>query len=234
MLLPAIQTARNTARNALCLNNQKQIYLAIDTYASENDDAVVPSSANSVGGYVAYLGMTGTLGPLKSYRGYNVTYATTLATYQPLICPTDVAPAVMGTGSDFIGRGAIAGISYRRFEWIYLQTSYDINWSVSRYKYGKTRRAWSSGPIRTANFYTARGTEDGDLMIDGNSYEIYYLDEVDVYGPSHSYYERNVNAFHHPGSKNNTLFWDGHADGQKPFWMSGKRIWHDLFYNIDP
>ncbi len=48
ILLPALRTARESARSALCLNNQRQIGIAITQYATENLEWV-PREAGGIG-----------------------------------------------------------------------------------------------------------------------------------------------------------------------------------------
>lgn len=48
LLLPALAKARESARAAMCLNNQRQIGMAITQYATENQEWV-PREAGGVG-----------------------------------------------------------------------------------------------------------------------------------------------------------------------------------------
>ena len=43
LLLPAVKSARESARTAICMSNQRQIYLGLHNYAQEQDEDVVPS-----------------------------------------------------------------------------------------------------------------------------------------------------------------------------------------------
>ena len=43
LLLPAIKSARENARTAICMSNQRQIYMGLHNYAQEQDEDVVPS-----------------------------------------------------------------------------------------------------------------------------------------------------------------------------------------------
>lgn len=51
MLLPALNNAKLRATNASCLNNQKQIGLALVLYADDNRDVIVQTSGNPAGGF---------------------------------------------------------------------------------------------------------------------------------------------------------------------------------------
>src|SRR5258708_1827868 len=46
LLLPALSMAKEKARSILCLNNQKQIGLALTMYSDDHDDRLVPAEYN--------------------------------------------------------------------------------------------------------------------------------------------------------------------------------------------
>ncbi len=62
MLLPALSKARDAARGTTCLNNLKQVSLAMLTYADENDDFLPPVFGPPVW-FVAWPGNSGALLP---------------------------------------------------------------------------------------------------------------------------------------------------------------------------
>ena len=47
MLLPALQSARNTAKQSNCLSNLKQLALQFTTYANDNQDWMIPASLHA-------------------------------------------------------------------------------------------------------------------------------------------------------------------------------------------
>ena len=54
MLLPALSKARKAARSSTCLSNLKQLGMAIQLYAGDNDDVIVNGKVKKVSGIWAY------------------------------------------------------------------------------------------------------------------------------------------------------------------------------------
>src|SRR5688572_16830675 len=50
MLIPALGRAKMKATGASCINNQKQLILAVILYAGDNDEAILPSRFYGPGG----------------------------------------------------------------------------------------------------------------------------------------------------------------------------------------
>ena len=55
MLLPALSSARAAAKSAGCMNNLKQINIALNMYADENDDYFPPSSMENGDSWMEYI-----------------------------------------------------------------------------------------------------------------------------------------------------------------------------------
>jgi len=55
MLLPALSKARERARQAVCMNNLKQIYVAMEMYADDKADFYPPPYLNEYGNYWSNL-----------------------------------------------------------------------------------------------------------------------------------------------------------------------------------
>ncbi len=58
MLLPALSSARAAAKSAACTANLKQINIAINMYADENDDYLPPSSMKNGESWMLYISST--------------------------------------------------------------------------------------------------------------------------------------------------------------------------------
>jgi prepilin-type N-terminal cleavage/methylation domain-containing protein/prepilin-type processing-associated H-X9-DG protein len=84
MLLPALNAAREKARRATCLNNLKQIGLALRLYSGDNTEAF-PSA-----------GVSGTT--LSSFALLTNNYQ---SSYKTWICPSDPGVSAGSTGSTF-------------------------------------------------------------------------------------------------------------------------------------
>lgn len=95
MLLPALNQAREKGRSSSCINNLKQLSLAWNMYANDNDDYVVPRS-----GSYYYDGALRKGEPWPSWlynNGYlpgkgDVDYQRDIPSRKFFICPSDKAP----------------------------------------------------------------------------------------------------------------------------------------------
>ncbi|MBE6404161.1 MAG: DUF1559 domain-containing protein [Lentisphaerae bacterium] len=89
MLLPALSSARERARQSTCLNNQRQISLANVMYANDNDDWIAPMYVNTDtsrtgirGSWAGFLSGYRDSGDIKDQGKYGVEY------YKHFECPS--------------------------------------------------------------------------------------------------------------------------------------------------
>ena len=55
LLLPAVKSARENARTAICMSNQRQVYMGLHAYATENEELVNPSYRNNARTWPYYM-----------------------------------------------------------------------------------------------------------------------------------------------------------------------------------
>ncbi|WP_165069694.1 DUF1559 domain-containing protein [Paludisphaera rhizosphaerae] len=125
LLLPAVQSAREAARRAQCVNNLKQIGLGLHNYESVNS-SFPPSavtSPNPSGTFIAWfpgplLSISGQMEQAQLYNAFNylvpyvtggpanlIAMNTTVITskVQAFICPSDPAASVWPAGTNYGG-----------------------------------------------------------------------------------------------------------------------------------
>jgi prepilin-type N-terminal cleavage/methylation domain-containing protein/prepilin-type processing-associated H-X9-DG protein len=115
MLLPALNKAREVAKEASCKNNYKQIGIGLALYADDNDGFICPKKNYSTTGY------TGTH-PLKSFPEMLRTYVPMSTTYLKgptywktpsiWICPAHAVPS--GAKEPYLSHGTwfTTGVNY--------------------------------------------------------------------------------------------------------------------------
>jgi prepilin-type N-terminal cleavage/methylation domain-containing protein/prepilin-type processing-associated H-X9-DG protein len=124
LLLPAVQVAREAARRAQCVNNLKQLGLAMHNYHDVNNALPLGRTLQSglyrpfsqqarILGYMEQSNVFNSLNfSLSSYDAANATGAAT--TVNSFVCPSDVAVQIP-TGQVLTGFGW-AGVNYRANE----------------------------------------------------------------------------------------------------------------------
>ena len=101
LLLPALQKAREKARQITCTNNMKQIYLATVLYGDDHDDLICPYEIGTTGGY----GITWPIilkpytkgGSSAEYDYVNSSGKEVKGHYQTFHCPTRLAQGEDGS-----------------------------------------------------------------------------------------------------------------------------------------
>ncbi|MCP3967811.1 MAG: DUF1559 domain-containing protein [Lentisphaerae bacterium] len=119
MLLPALNSAREKAKTIKCLNNQKQLGLAMSLYGNDYDGWVTPTSfpgtGNTLGGFWHRVLQT------QGYTGNRCTFRDVEHGKKGLfVCPTDPTP-----------HNYAAATSYGVSDYL----SYGLNYNVSGLQY---------------------------------------------------------------------------------------------------
>jgi type II secretory pathway pseudopilin PulG len=103
LLLPALSSAKEKARRAVCKSNMHQLYLVFDDYAGDNAD-VLPSAADNMGNYHSIR--------LSSQTFTNLVANNAGGSSSIFYCPNLVfnsGPGLIGTNDSY---GYIIGYSY--------------------------------------------------------------------------------------------------------------------------
>jgi prepilin-type processing-associated H-X9-DG protein/prepilin-type N-terminal cleavage/methylation domain-containing protein len=159
MLLPALQQAKQVAYRAVCANNQKQIYIAYNMYASDNDDAFTAIGSSGGGfangqstypyghwgqrlGKLGYLGgPTGRNGPvMHSYADW------AFDRWEIFKCPSETTE---GAKEMFTPVGDWTGAETTNYDNDFMNLSYAQNLSITYYPEGdymRTERKGFSSP----------------------------------------------------------------------------------------
>ncbi len=245
LMLPALGGARESARALQCSANQRQIGQAFQNYADAFRDYMPASHSGTIpNGFVDALGEGEFVGGASQWTHYsymsvypNVRNWKVFA--DPAEKPYDGEPT-----SEYI-----YGVAAQHCRWQnmnYGKSSYQYNWSVSAYFYGKHRKGWNKGPEVLADNWNAvvstptnpmthTTPSSAAILMDGGAYYAYFMDNMDSYGPGYpTQYAQAMHAFRHPGKTANVLYMDGHVTPMKHFTQSGVRIWRYLWNPATP
>ena len=238
LLLPSLKKARDSAKTIVCMNNLKQIYLAFDLYATENNDVFAGGNA-----YAAFLtqnwcqalGNAKYLGSADSTpSGWGAGWP--INRWKVLQCPSEKPPPISSVGQT---------TSY--YDWKYFGSSYEMNNSVSVYGAYSVRYGFSKAPIAStpgffgipapsrseAPFITDCHDMDGAGVINQFNSPMddptYWPGGIGL-SPHQGYYY----TFRHSGQRANMLYMDGHISSIKPLYMGGKTNYLALFDYYPP
>jgi len=233
MLLPALGKAREAGRNVKCQNNQRQIGVGMEVYAAENGDWIPAPSPHEYhkpgGNWQANLGASGVFGTARPYPGASGSTPVTVTGW----------PDVMGCPSE-IGR------DFHFWQLLRHRTSYQMNWSFSRWGlstgYGRYREGWSRGPVLKGQ--VVGSLSDYAILMDRSNFtEGYYNANVDLDSQwyrlfrSPSDFRGYHYAFRHgsnaspdiDGGTANMLYWDGHVQARRHAMVTGVAKWQLLY-----
>ncbi|MBI4028432.1 MAG: prepilin-type N-terminal cleavage/methylation domain-containing protein [Verrucomicrobia bacterium] len=186
LLLPALKSAKNSAKSLQCMSNLKQIYTAFALYAGDNNDYIPPDAFSGPTEWHYYLGTGGYLGGSKSGPPWPV-----------LRCPAEY--------QYLDGWGVIITSNYERLE---KRTSYAINYAFGYNLRSVPRKGFGVSPDYC-------DVSAAPMVMDclGSSYNdpVYFDSHVDdaFYGWNPLY------PYRHPGRTANVLYMDGHVSGAK-------------------
>jgi prepilin-type processing-associated H-X9-DG protein len=225
-----LQTAKERGKQAVCINNLRQIHLGFFNYAADYDDRIPPVGCVCVDGTVFHLiGRAGYFGTkAETFCGSLNTPNYCNTRWPVLRCPAEpksIYPAVKG--QPYYNNELAA-------------TSYAMNWSVSRYCYS---RVHIGGACTTTDIYRkgmARGPQDGKpgeapFIMDCQDWNLwwtypYFIDpDYDPYWDTMWWY-----AFRHPGQTASMLYMDGHVQAVRHHRFTGQNNYKNLWLSDPP
>lgn len=213
LLMPSLKRAKETANSVACVNNLRQIYVAVHAYAQDNEDSLPTpiywwrqlGNGKYVGGPAPIFGpKTTDWGWAASYRRW----------------PVFRCAGEKGVSYTFTGAGPSPVLS-TIYDSDLDNCSYDNNWSMNHYAY------YSTSPPRklSAQPDCQGGAAAAWMYMDCQGYS--------VVGWYWNYREWGIDtdtdavkyAFRHPGNKANAVFFDGHCGTLQHISVTGKPLW---------
>ncbi len=216
LLLPALKSARESAKSAVCMNNLKQLYTSFALYANDNDGGVPDDWTDWTYGYSGTVGgqvSSRYLGPGQTYPGglWGVRY--------PIFqCPAEK------------GYPDAGGVLKKMYDNAYAPRSYLQNLvfcyplPLPNHPNFAEKTVAQSG----ADAYRVESVSEVTLLLDCPPFTIigpgaYYDSHVDTqWGLDNRAWSY---AFRHPGNRANVLYYDGHAPSVQHYLQTGKHNW---------
>jgi prepilin-type processing-associated H-X9-DG protein len=207
LLLPSLSTARERGRMTSCINNLKQLGLALEMYSNDNQGYLVPAEYDVVTGASTDEGWP----TLLVKKGYVQAPSDPIQTsvtgaFTVFRCPSGIAEVTSAgtsilTRDDPNGAKAWASVDWRGGR--YFHTWYGINASVNDDGHPFLRVPDNSGNITMRKNSEINSPSATVALFDG-------------WWIVHNANER-VNARHLKASRTNVLFFDGHVSSFDTF-----------------
>lgn len=220
ILLPALSRARSKARSMECVNNLRQLYLAVSMFASEHDGRFVPAApdiAELGGGLTRWHGVRPAInkpfdsqqGPLAEYLSFGVVKDCPVFTE---FRTKENAPNAFDDGTGGYGYNAayIGGSAYRNnFPESYIETTLD-----SRVQ----------DPANTVMFSDAALPQDG-YIIEYGFIEPPYFPTPDAPDGKTDWGLMSPSIHFRHNGRANVLWADGHVTSEKFTWTEDENIY---------
>jgi prepilin-type N-terminal cleavage/methylation domain-containing protein/prepilin-type processing-associated H-X9-DG protein len=218
LLLPSLKGARERGKQAVCMNNLRQIYTALAMYATDWDDYMPPVSGWSYphGPWYNMLGSAGYFGSAEVWPAWS-----TGRRWKVLHCPSDSRPSqspIKTSYYDYISGPSAGPVNPAGG----VGASYALNFYVSRQAYTTGfRKGFFAGP--------EDGRRDNSpLVVDcpdfGEGWVIPFF--LDIHSPARWDYSGSFSgfyyAFRHSGRRANMLYMDGHVEAVQHVIHGGK------------
>jgi len=200
ILLPVLTTAKTQARPIVCLNNLKQIHLAITLYASDHEDLLLPAEQHPGSGAPYQEGWAATL-VLDNYLPAlpSGSYTTLAEGNSVFRCPDGIAEVYTSnpiSREDPEGAKAFPYVSERNGSKVYVNCWYGLNGELGDTKKWPFRRVpLPDGSTRLNTLTSAHPRMP--VVYDG-----FWV---------HNGRDERINARHNKKTRTNLAFFDGSA-----------------------
>jgi prepilin-type processing-associated H-X9-DG protein/prepilin-type N-terminal cleavage/methylation domain-containing protein len=209
LLLPALKNAKEKGKQAVCMNNLRQIHLGFSLYATDWDDFIPPVGNQNAGNgpWFSYLGRAGYLGSPEPWPTWSFSQR-----WKVMRCPAEGRPGQSPvqtpyyeyiSGASALPPNPAGGLG----------GSYSMNWYVSHYNYAYGfRKGFFAGPDDRNRANSPFVTDCQDF---GDGWVNPYFFDINS-GPLWNYICGTGNcgyyhAFRHSGRTANMLYMDGHV-----------------------
>ncbi|MEM1445632.1 MAG: prepilin-type N-terminal cleavage/methylation domain-containing protein [Planctomycetota bacterium] len=178
ILLPALSAAREAARGSACLSNIRQLGIAFYSYATDNNDQVVPFASPRAGGAPGIAAtIVRTQARQHQFWTSRFFYEDYIGTTQGFICPSFEAETRIEDANESQTGSSLADTVEARFNdnWarphygynhLYLGTTAWRAWEASNY----TNRNASATDEGTANLGSIRAPTETNVFADSMDY----------------------------------------------------------------